>query len=55
MPSKLKVARRLAVGVFTVWKGLPPKQKKQALSLIKKHGPKVAKQVVKARAAGKKK
>jgi len=53
MPSKLKLVRRLAVGAFTVWKGLPPKQKQRVLGLAKKHGPKIAKQVVKAR-AGKK-
>lgn len=54
MPSKLKVARRVAMGAFTLWKALPPKQKKQAFGLVKKHGPKLAKQVVKARAAKKK-
>ena len=53
MPSKLKLARRLAVGAVTVWKGLPPKQKQRVLSLAKKHGPKLVKQVVKTR-AGKK-
>ena len=49
MPSKLKVARRLAVGAFTIWKGLPPKQKRQVLGLVRKHGPKVAKQIAQAR------
>jgi hypothetical protein len=37
-----------------VWKRLPKKQRQQALSLARKHGPKVAKQIVKAH-AGKKK
>ena len=39
----------LAVAAYDVWKRLPPKQRKQALNLARKHGPKVAKQVVKAR------
>jgi hypothetical protein len=53
--QKLKVARRAAVTALTVWKALPKEQKKQALKLLRKHGPKVAKQIVKARAATKKK
>ena len=40
----------LAVAAFDVWRRLPPKQRQQALSLARKHGPKVAKQIVKARA-----
>ncbi|MDX6481444.1 MAG: hypothetical protein QOG85_1954 [Gaiellaceae bacterium] len=39
----------LAVAAWDVWKRLPPKQRKQALSLARKHGPKVAKTIVKAR------
>ena len=56
MPKKLKLRPTvwaLAVAAWDVWKRLPPKQRKQALSLARKHGPKVAKQIVKAR--GKKK
>ena len=45
----------IAVAAYDVWKRLPPKQKKQALNLARKHGPKVAKQVVKARRSLKKK
>ena len=44
----------LAVAAYDVWKRLPPKQRKQALSLARKHGPKVAKHIVKARARKKK-
>jgi len=54
--AKIKLrpgAWALAVAAWDVWKRLPPKQRKQALSLARKHGPKVAKQIVKAR--GKKK
>ena len=43
----------LAIAAYDVWKRLPPKQRKQALNLARKHGPKIAKRVVKAR-AGKK-
>ena len=39
----------VAVAAWDVWKRLPPKQRKQALSLARKHGPKLAKHVVKAR------
>ena len=44
----------LAVAAYDVWKRLPPKQRKQALNLARKHGPKVAKHVIKARGAVKK-
>lgn len=44
----------LAIAAYDVWKRLPPKQRKQALNLARKHGPKVAKQVVKARRSMKK-
>ena len=39
----------LAVAAWDVWRRLPPKQRQQALKLARKHGPKVAKQIVKAR------
>ena len=39
----------LSVAAYDVWKRLPPKQRKQALNLARKHGPKVAKHIVKAR------
>ena len=44
----------IAVAAYDVWKRLPPKQRQQAMSLARKHGPKVAKHVVKSR-FGKKK
>jgi hypothetical protein len=44
----------LALAAWDVWKRLPPKQRQQALKLARKHGPKVAKQIVKARAGRKK-
>jgi len=31
----------VAVAVFRIWRRLPPKQRKQALKLARKHGPKV--------------
>jgi hypothetical protein len=37
----------LAIAAFDVWRRLPPKQRKQAIRLATKHGPKIAKQVVK--------
>ena len=54
--------RLVAKAAWSVWKRLPPKQKKQVLDLarkhgpdlVRKHGPKVAKHIVKAR-AGKRK
>lgn len=44
----------VAVAAYDVWRRLPAKQRKQALSLARKHGPTVAKQIVKARRAIKK-
>ena len=40
----------LAIAAYDVWKRLPPKQRKQALTLARKHGPKVAKRIVQSRA-----
>ncbi|MHB8641977.1 MAG: hypothetical protein ACYDA3_03700 [Gaiellaceae bacterium] len=31
----------LALTAYQIWRRLPPKQKKQALKLARKHGPKV--------------
>jgi hypothetical protein len=39
----------LAVAAYDVWRRLPKKQRQQALALARKHGPKVAKQIVKSR------
>lgn len=55
--AKLKLrptAWGLAIAAWDVWRRLPPKQRQQALKLARKHGPKVAKQIVKARAGRKK-
>ena len=41
--------RLVAKAAWSVWKRLPPKQRQQALGLARKHGPKIAKQIVKAR------
>lgn len=44
----------VAVAAWDVWRRLPAKQRQQALGLARKHGPKVAKQIIKARRAAKK-
>ena len=44
----------VAVAAYDVWRRLPSKQRRQALDLARKHGPKVAKAIVKARKAAKK-
>ena len=52
MANKLKFRPTpwaLAVAAWDVWRRLPPKQRQQALSLARKHGPKVAKRIVKSR------
>ena len=41
----------IALTLFDVWRRLPPKQRKQALDLARKHGPTVVKQVSKLRRA----
>ena len=49
MAKKLKLrptAWGIAVAAWDVWRRLPPKQRQQALGLARKHGPRVAKQVV---------
>jgi hypothetical protein len=52
--SKIKTARTLAIAAYGVWKKLPKKQKQQAMELVRKHGPTIAKQAAKARAGAKK-
>ena len=55
LKKKLRpTAWALAVAAWDVWRRLPPKQRKQALGLARQHGPKIAKQIVKARRATKK-
>ncbi len=44
----------VAVAAYDVWRRLPSKQRQQALGLARKHGPKIAKQVIKARRATRK-
>ena len=41
----------VALTLFDLWRRLPPKQRKQVLDLARKHGPKVAARVLKARAS----
>ncbi len=56
MARKIKLrpsAWAFAVAAWDVWRRLPPKQRQQALGLARKHGPKVAKAVMKARKARK--
>ena len=40
----------LALTAWDLWRRLPPKQRKQVADLARKHGPKVAARVLKARA-----
>lgn len=39
----------LAVAIYDVWRRLPPKQRKQAMKLARKHGPKVASKLMQVR------
>jgi hypothetical protein len=58
MAKNLKLrptAWALAVAAWDVWRRLPPKQRQQALGLARKHGTRVAKQVVKTTRGGSKK
>jgi hypothetical protein len=40
----------VALTAWDIWRRLPPKQRKQIMNVARKHGPKVASQVLKARA-----
>jgi hypothetical protein len=40
----------LALTAWDIWRRLPPKQRKQVISIARKHGPKVAAKVLQARA-----
>jgi DNA-binding transcriptional regulator YiaG len=40
----------VALTAWDIWRRLPPKQRKQILNLARKHGPKVASRVMRARA-----
>jgi len=39
----------IALTAWDLWRRLPPKQRKQVLALARKHGPKVAARVLRAR------
>jgi hypothetical protein len=41
----------VALTAWDLWRRLPPRQRKQVLDLARKHGPKVAARVLKARSA----
>jgi len=36
----------IAITVYDVWRRLPPKQRKQALALARKHGPRAAAKLI---------
>jgi hypothetical protein len=40
----------VALTAWDLWRRLPPKQRKQIVNVARKHGPKVAARVMKARA-----
>ena len=40
----------IALTAWDIWRRLPPKQRKQVISIARKHGPKVAARVLQARA-----
>ena len=39
----------IALTAWDIWRRLPPKQRKQIMNIARKHGPKVAARVMKAR------
>jgi hypothetical protein len=41
----------VALTAWDIWRRLPPKQRKQIVNIARKHGPKVAARVMKARRA----
>jgi hypothetical protein len=57
--ARLKLTRRtnafgLALTLWDVWRRLPPRQRRWVFKQARKHGPRVAKQVVAAQRARKK-
>jgi hypothetical protein len=40
----------IALTAWDLWRRLPPKQRRQIMNIARKHGPKVAAKVMKARA-----
>jgi hypothetical protein len=41
----------IALAMWDLWKRLPPKQRKRVIASARKHGPRIAKQAIKARKA----
>lgn len=39
----------VAIAMYDVWRRLPPKQRKQVLTLVRKHGPKAAAKLIELR------
>jgi hypothetical protein len=39
----------VAIALYDVWRRLPPKQRRQALKLARKHGPKAAAKLIELR------
>jgi hypothetical protein len=54
MPPLRRLLRRepiaLVLTAYDIWRRLPPKQRKQALKLARKHGPKLAVKAMRLRA-----
>ena len=52
-PTRLLTRRAGPLGIaltaWDIWRRLPPKQRKQVINIARKHGPKVAARVMKAR------
>ena len=55
MPSPIRALSRkagplgLALTAYDIWRRIPPKQRKQILVATRKHGPRIAAQVIKSR------
>ena len=43
----------LGIAAYQIWRRLPPKQRKQALKLARKHGPKLAVKAIRLKTRGK--
>jgi hypothetical protein len=51
-PGKLRPGPvGIAITLWDVWRRLPPKQRKQAIALARKHGPKAASKMIQMRRA----
>jgi hypothetical protein len=53
MPRISRLLRRdpiaIAMTAYQIWRRLPPRQRKQALKLVRKHGPKLAAKAMNAK------